>query len=196
MPRRPADPQVADLLSWAWCLEDCPQLRALVDGLAGHVVAGFRLRARHLVALDDWASWGDEGPPATLRRLARSVAWQVLEEDRTDPDAFVRTARRRLEGLLGARRTEDDPSLVLLLAESVAAPDKRPGPDHVLEAEELREALLGHPDLSAGERAVVAARIELGAGAAGADVASLAGVSSGVERELTRRVRKKLSGLR
>lgn len=193
-PAEVAATTVSVLLDRARRLEDGRELRDTLDELARRVTRVSQLWSSHLLGLHDYSSWGASSPRATLHRLAQTVAWTLLEEDRTAPEDFLKTARRRLDSLLdsSSRRIHNNPRRMVSLDALGDALSRAPTPDLVLEAEELRDAMLARTDLSPAERRVLAARMELGPGATGEEVADAAGVPVGSERVRTHRLREKL----
>lgn len=189
---KPAPP-LHELLDRARTLEDGPELDRALDTLAEHVCRRFRLRDRHLLALEDFASWGDSSPIPPLRRLGKRAAWEALAPG-ISPERWMRSACGIMEHLLAppghSRTIADDPGRRMALEDVQLAGSAYDAEDQLV-ADELADHYRGH-NLTEAERAVLEARISLGPGASGAEVAALAGVSPGSERVLTFEIRAKL----
>lgn len=194
---RPAAPSIQELLDLAREHEDGPELDRILDELGEHIVRGFKIRNRHLLALNDWSCWDDPQPRATLRWLARTTVREALALG-VGPERFMRKARAELERLLeppGHSRTiADDPARRVALDDVQLIGSAHDAGDQLV-ADELADQYRQHPDLTEGERAVLDARIALGPGATGREIAAEAGVTERSERELTRRLRAKLRPL-
>ena len=129
--------------------------------------------------------------------MAFTTVGILAHEDNVAPEDFISEARRRLDVVLDSSRLIDnDPARVASLEDIGDAPSYAPTPHDMLEVEELRAVMLARPDLSPAERRVLAARIELGQGATGEEIAAAAGVPVASERVRTHRLREKLSDLR